>query len=161
MSETVIYGVKSNGEVIFVDEVENSYRGAIHVWQRLCEKYEIEGSMFGGFQKLWKLTDKEVLTKAENIVLKSTFDNVIVKKEDIPLLLEAFKEYDKNFPNSSLLEQAVIIEENILNNVEMIGVCWNQTSINSNPWLFDYNDEKDEEIPYNVFKGETHKFLNL
>lgn len=145
--------------MVFIDETENSWRGAMHIWNTLSKKYNISGSLFSGFQKLWKLVDTNTLEDFENIVLKSTFDNVVVKKEEIPMLLEAFKEYDKQYPNSSLLEQAAIIETEILQNSEMQGVCWNQTSVNSNPWTEGYNEETDEDIPYNVTTGKKHWFL--
>lgn len=159
MSYTEIYGVKSNGEVVFIGETKNAFRGAMHVWMKLCDKYGIQGGMFGGYDRLWKMADKGTLSHAENIVLKSTFDNVVVKEEEIPMLLEAFKEYDKQFTGSSLLEQAEIIKEEILNNDEMIAVCWNQTSVNSNPWTDGYDEDKEEDIPYNVLTENRHWFL--
>ena len=168
MSYTEIYGIKNNGEVAFVNETKNAWRGAMHVWNRLCEKYEIKGAMFGGFQELWKMANTGALADFENTVLKSTFDNVVVKKEEIPMLLEAFREYDKHFPESSLVEQAEIIENEILNDDEFMGVCWNQTSVNRNPWLIETepteDDEEEEEddsesAPYNILSGEKHWFL--
>lgn len=159
MSSTEIYGVKSDGEVIFADETRNAWRGAMHVWNTLSEKYGIQGEMFGGFQNLWKLADTGTLQDFENIVMKSTFDDVVVKKEDMPTLLKSFREYAKQYPNSSLSEQAEIIEREILNNDEMIAVCWNQTSVNENPWSDGYDEEADEEISYNILTGKRHWFL--
>lgn len=159
MSETVIYGVKSNGEVEFVGETRNAWRGAMHVWTRLSEAYGIQGGFLGGFEKLWKMADKGRLKDFENTTLKSTFDNVVVWKEDIPKLIAAFKEFEEKYPNSSLWEQAKIIEDDIINDEDMIGVCWNQTSVNRNPWREGYDEETDEPIPYNVLKGNRHWFL--
>lgn len=159
MSYTEIYGVKKNGEVIFVGETRNAWRGAMHVWDKLCDKYGISGGLFSGFENLWKMADKGILTQAENTVLKSTFDNVVVIKGDIPMLLQAFKEFDNQFPNSSLPEQGEIINDEILNDEDMIGVCWNQTSVNENPWTDGYDEDEDEEIPYNVLKGKRHWFI--
>jgi len=158
MSYTVIYGIKLNGDVVFVSETDNAFRGAMHVWMQLCDKYNISGSLFEGFDELWKIADKGILDQFENIVLKSTFDNVVVMKDNIPMLLDAFREYDKMFSGSTLHEQAEIIEKDILINEDMIGVCWNQTSVNGNPWT-DGHDEDDEEIPYNTSNGAKHWFL--
>ncbi|MFJ8528514.1 hypothetical protein [Bacillus sp. NPDC094106] len=160
MSETVIYGVKLNGEVEFVGETRNAWKGAMHVWTNLAKAYAVEeGLELERFRNLWRMTDKGILTDFENIVMKSTFDNVIVKKEDIPKLVDAFRQYDKKYPNSSLLEQANIIEGDILNDQEMMGVCWNQTSINRNPWVDGYDEENEEYIPYNVQCGNRHWYL--
>lgn len=160
MSATEIYGVKSDGTIGYVGEARNAFRGAMHVWSSLCDKYRISGGVFGGYQELWKLADKNILEEFENIVMKSTFDNVIIKKEYIPLLLESYKEYDKQFPNSNLIEQGEIIQDEILNNKDMIAVCFNQTSVNSNPWSMGYDEELEEDIPYSILNGEKHWFIN-
>ncbi|MEK4879452.1 MULTISPECIES: hypothetical protein [Paenibacillus] len=156
MSYTEIYGATKDGEVVFVNETRNAWRGAMHVWDKLSEKYGVSGGLFSGFNQLWKMADTGKLLDFENVVMKSTFDDVIVKKENIPSLLEAFKEYDKHFPDSSLLEQAEIIEKEILSDDEMLAVCWNQTSVNSNPWTEGYDEETEEDIPYNILTGERH-----
>lgn len=160
MSATVVYGVKSDGAIQYIGEARNAFRGAMYVWSILCEKYQIDGGMFGGFQKLWKLADTSILEDFENIAMKSTFDNVIVRKEDIPLLLQSYKEFDSHFSNSNLLEQVEIIQNEIMNNQDMIAVCWNQTSVNRNPWSIGYDEELEEEIPYNIFSGKKHWFIN-
>jgi hypothetical protein len=156
MSYTEIYGAKKNGEIVLVNETKNAWRGAMHVWDKLSEKYGVTGGLLSGFNQLWKMADTGKLLDFENVVMKSTFDDVIVKKENIPALLTAFREYDNHFPNSSLLEQAEIIEKEILNDDEMLAVCWNQTSVNCNPWTEGYDEETEEEIPYNILNGERH-----
>ena len=159
MSYTEIYGALTDGEVAFIGEAKNAWLGAMHVWSELSKKYGIEGGLFGGFTDLWKLADTGKLEDFENIVLKSTFDNVVVKKEDIPNLLKAFDQYDKTYPKSNLKEQAEIIKEYALENDVMTAVCWNQTSVNGNPWTDGYDEEADEEIPYNILKGDRHWYM--
>lgn len=161
MSNTEIYAIKKNGEPTMAGTTENSFRGGLFIWTKLCEKYNIEGGMFGGgFEKLWKLTDTGTLEAFENLTMKTTFDRVIAKKEDIPAILEAFEQFDKAFPGSSLLEQAEIIRNEILNNDEMIAVCWNQTSNTCTQWEPDY-DDNDEEIHYNINTNDNHWFLTV
>jgi len=41
MSFTEIYGVKTDGKVVFIDETENSWHGAMHIWNTLSKKYNI------------------------------------------------------------------------------------------------------------------------
>ena len=158
MSNTEIYGVKNDGEIVFVDETQNSWRGVMHVWSNLGEEYGVPGGPFTGFDGLWKKANKGHLSALDNLMVLATFDNVVVKKETLPVLLDAWKKYDERFPNSSLMEQAKIIEEQVLNNTDLIGICWNQTSVNSNPWE-DYDEELDEDIPYNILEGDRHWFL--
>lgn len=37
----------------------------------------------------------------------------------------------------------------------IIGVAWCQTSV-VDLWDYDYDEEQDELIPYNIFKGDDH-----
>lgn len=161
MSAVEIYGFNTIGEAVYVSDVGNAFRGAMHVWMRLSEAYGIEGGMFGGFQKLWKLADTGTLEDFENTVMKSTFDNVVVAKSEIPALIEAYRAYDIKYPGSNLLEQAVIFEHEILSDKDMTAVCWNQTDVNESPWIDGYDEEKEEAIPYNILTGRKHWFLSI
>lgn len=38
----------------------------------------------------------------------------------------------------------------------IIGVAWCQTSVVDDLWDYDYDEEQDEIIPYNIFKGDGH-----
>jgi len=158
MTEVIIYGVNKNGNVEYVGEADNSWAGAMHVWGRISKKYALPGGLFG-YQALWNAVDKGILQPFENMVVKSTFDDMIVEKKDIPELLQAYAMYDTEYPGSNLAEQAEIITEEILNNEDMIGVCWNQTSVNSNPWTNGYDEEEDEPIPYNMLTGTRHRLI--
>lgn len=158
MTEVIIYGVNKDGNVEYVGEADNSWAGAMHVWGRISKKYALPGGLFG-YQALWNAVDKGILQPFENMVVKSTFDDMIVEKKDIPELLQAYAMYDAEYPGSNLAEQAEIITEEILNNEDMIGVCWNQTSVNSNPWTDGYDEEEDEPIPYNVLTGTRHRLI--
>lgn len=159
MSYTEIYAVNQEGTVEFVDEVQNAFRSAMHVWAKLSDAYGIVGGMFTGYKELWQKADTGELKDFEDIVLKSTFDRVMVQKEDMPMLIEAFKEYDKHYPNSSLVEQAEIIEQQILHNDNYLALCWRQTSVSDNLWEVGYDEENEETIYYNTGTGDKHWFL--
>lgn len=166
MSYTEIYTLgKEHCEQI--GETKNAWRGAMYVWNEISIKY-LGLERFPMFdeslqRKVWNAAKYYTLTDAEKIVLASTMDNVTVKKSDIPKLIEAFEEYHKENPNSSLSEQAEIIK-----NAELLDdhvIAWNQTSVNWYKYrpryisLEDYMEqnelepedvegfEEDEEIP--------------
>lgn len=40
MSYTEIYKVRKNGDVVFHDEIQNSWAGGMHVWNTLNIKYK-------------------------------------------------------------------------------------------------------------------------
>lgn len=135
MSYTEIYRVTTKGNTRLEGEVQNSHRGAMSVWNYLEEKYlppfflhgQKFSRMFGEMQEVWNLSKDPRLTESERICLMSTFDNVVVLAEDIPKLLKAFREFPGN---TSLPEQADIIES-IPKDKRLLGICWNQTSVNA------------------------------
>ncbi len=131
MSETELFGIYKNGNVEFYGSTRNSFRGGMHVWQKLNEKY---------------------YEPFEDIVFGSTFDYVIVMKEDFPLLIASFKDYFERYPDSSFSEQAEIIKA-MEKDDNIIGVAWCQTSIVDGLWDV---EEEDDIIPYNIFKGTRH-----
>lgn len=82
------------------------------------------------------------LTRNERVVLMSTFDNVVVEKSFLPRVIEALRTFtDKH--NENLLAQADLLKK-ALNDPEIWGIAWNQSSMHSDRW--------DSYVPYQ--KGE-------
>lgn len=75
-------------------------------------------------------------------MLGSTFDNVIVKKEDIQLLITAYEKYIDEFDGSNLGLQIEIFRQ-IENEADAIGIAWCQTSVCDDLWDFGYDEQKD------------------
>jgi hypothetical protein len=179
VSQTYLYTVSQKGVVSKHHEFSNSWRGAMWVWMRLREEYfpdhifhqeyryddprTIEACKWVmKYEDIWSLSDDSRLIKQEKIVLGSTYDNVIVKKENLDELIEAFKffvnKYKKdNPPNaSSLLEQMEVIEK-LKKKKNLLGICWNQTSVNCDAW--NGYTKKGEWRQYNLNKDKGHWFL--
>lgn len=166
MSYTEIYKVKKDGDVVMIDEVRNAHRGAWSVWAILEERHlpttEITRlftipSQENKQKEIWDLAYNEKIPLHERMVLLSTFDNAIVSKQNIPDLLESFRKFDGE---TSLKEQANIIEETFKNDDDMIGIAWNETSVNGDAWLspnltIDENGVEDYPV-YNIFRDEGH-----
>ena len=180
MSYTEIYKFNKEGDAIFYDEVKNSHRGAMAVWCHLEKKYLPSLSKPENYwwsakeneynsrtivyssgdnnpmNEIWSLDKSDKLTIHEKISLSTTFDNVVVKKENIPIIIEAFNNFGFE---TSLPEQAKILEK-LLDDDDCIAVAWNQTSINGDAWeRQDIDDETDEIIPYNLNYCDKHWFL--
>lgn len=98
----------------------------------------------------------------DRIVLFTTFDNCLVKKEDIPRVIEALRAFegDDHKGETNLGEQADILQT-IYDDPETIAVGWNQTSVTVESWenIGGYDEEKDEAIPYNCLTGDKHYWL--
>lgn len=173
MSYTEIYKFRKDGNVEEFAEVKNAWRGAMAVWNTLDEKYlpkyipdwaKLMGeenkvyhrsSDFTGnaLKEVWGLSLKENVSKIDKIVLRSTFDNVIVYRDNIPELIEAFRKFEGD---TSLKEQADLIELELSKDDELIAICWNQTSVNYGVWTSEELDEDENYLPYNLNKGDKH-----
>lgn len=179
---TMTFFSKENGKPSHDDEVHNSWRGAMAVWNYMEEKYlpefipewvkdnpsmHEEGRKYhrlpGGTseqqKEVWEVVNLDTITRQDQIVMMSTFDHVLVKRENIPELLKAFRSTD--FPNS-LEEQADYIEE-AFKDEDIFAVGWNQTSVCCNGWRDVYElglkPEDEEDIEYNINTMDKHWFL--
>ena len=183
MSYTEIYKFGKDGNCVFLDETKNSHRGAMAVWRHLEKKYlppyvpSYLASMPESFRKeradwdytrfssstddelkeFWNLVDEDRVDMTDKIVLSSTYDNVVVMREDIPTLLEAYRAFGGD---TSLKEQADIIEKFLMSDDDLIAIAWNQTSVNSSPWET-WKPNAEEPTPYNLFKtkGKKHRVM--
>ena len=107
-------------------------------------------------QEIWDLADSEELSLDEKIVLYTTFDSMLVKKEDLPRVIEAFNKFEGI---TSLKEQASVLTE-MLEDENCIAVGWNQTSVNAKTWDNYADDEKtDDGVSYNCLTQDEHFWL--
>lgn len=105
-------------------------------------------------KEILELFEKNEVSLVNKIVLGTTFDHVVVKREDMPRLMEAFRAFEGN---TSLKEQADIIQA-MHESGKWVAVVWNQTSVNADTWdQFDYAQDKAE--PYNLNRFDKHWFL--
>ena len=110
MSHIEIFKFDENGDSESYGEVSNAWLGSMRVWNILGEKYCGHGaSLFdmGQMEAIWNLVDDKSVTYDEKIVLFTTFDKYLVKKEDIPKVIDAFRKFEGN---TNLNEQADVLE---------------------------------------------------
>ena len=104
-------------------------------------------------QEVWDLFRKDDVSRQDKIILGTTFDNVVVMKENLQDVIDAFENFEFD---TSLKEQAKIFRE-ALEDDDLIGVAWNQTSVSADTWTnFNYDEEKEESIPYNLNEQKEH-----
>lgn len=149
MSYTEIYAIGLNGDIEEYGEVHNAWGGAMHIWLKLREKYSLYGSNFIDFNTLWKST--YILNEADSWVMFGTFDRCIILKKELPNYIKHLHSFVKEYPTPNLEEQLSILERASKDDT-IRGICFNQTSVNSNPWWVDTR-------PYNIDKDTEHWFL--
>lgn len=157
MSATEINGFDQDGDAHQVGEVENAWRGAMAIWAEVERRYLpeyipewakgmstdfIQRFHKDGFSRLTdvlnldamneilELFEKNEVSLVNKIVLGTTFDHVVVKRKDMPRLMEVFRAFEGN---TSLKEQADIIQA-MYESGEWVAVAWNQTSVNADRW---------------------------
>lgn len=166
MSYTTLYKVPEQGEITSHATFHNAFRGAALVWDTLSRRYlgtQKFTSLSRDMQPIWNLWKANNIPLSYRIVLMSTFDNVMVKRENIPLVIEAIKEYAKEFDDAGHLpEQAKKLEE-LFDDQECFAICWNQTSVNADAWQTAIEckccGETKDYRNYDVSQDKGHWFL--
>lgn len=183
MSSTEIFGFGSDGKVKSSCDIRNAWRGAHSVWTILEKKYlpslpkpewasitEKESEYWSRtgtpcfdnkkphpMKPIWDLAYDGRLSRNELICLCSTFDNVLVKAENLSELIEAFVSFEGE---TSLKEQAEGIELLLKDDPNIQAIGFNQTSVNAdNWWDSNYNEETEESESYNFLTEKTHWWL--
>lgn len=107
--------------------------------------------------EVWNLADNPEIPEHERIVLHTTFDDCLVRAENLPAVIAAFRQFEGD---TSLKEQADILQR-AADDPEIIAVGWNQTSVNGDSWYNagGYDHEAEEDIPYNCLTGDKHYWL--
>ena len=144
MSSTEIYYVSQKKRVYGYVNIRNSWRGAIFVWSNLWKKHCQErikelSKASGGYvfdnpvnekdmRLVWDLFKDKEIPSYERAILGSTFDGVILEKENFQRFYDDVLKYAEYYPVGSLIIQAQAILK--LSKKKIIGVFWNQTSVN-------------------------------
>lgn len=137
MSYIEIFKFNKNGDSESYGEVKNTWLGAMAVWEILGIKYCGHGaSMFdiNQMKRIWKLVDNKSVAQHERIVLFTTLDKCLVRKEELPKVAEAFRKFAGN---TNLKEQADVLDD-LYKEEDCIGVGFHQNSISCEQW-FEYN----------------------
>lgn len=187
MSYTEIFYFGKDGKANSLDETQNSHRGAMAVWDIMDKKYleplprpswmDIDDYNKRGYRRssasmalhnginslkeVWDLWTSDKTSRIDKIVLGSTFDKVIVMRDNIDELIKAFQIfYEVDGSNTSLKEQADILIEAINDDDicdDICAIAWNQTSVNGDSWTnIIWDDEEDDYIPYNYLEQTDH-----
>ena len=166
MSCTEIFAFDIAGNAHEYCDIRNAWRGAMAVWRKMEEEYLPPKIFYGqkisrlmglnpkDADEIWDLFSNTKVPEHERIVLGTTFDKCLVRKEDIPKVIEAFRKFGGE---TSLPEQADVLEK-LLGDDNCIAVGWNQNSVCDSFWI-KYNEETDTYYPYNFLAMNEHWWL--
>ncbi|MBR9705251.1 hypothetical protein GOV12_07600 [Candidatus Pacearchaeota archaeon] len=159
MSYTQIFVVRENGDVDDYVRIGNAGRGALNIWMKLREVYEVQEDSPISFNKTWKLYNSGTLEDFEDITLGTTFDRVVVRKKNLLTVASSFDKFFQKYQETSSQEQADVLRRMNEQEKDCLGVCWNQTSVNADVWNYSPSCEHEEERPYNIYKDGSFWFL--
>lgn len=144
MSYTEICAIEDGKEPVCIGEVRNAWRGAMYVWNDIANRYfNTDFPTWGNNDlqsRIWNAWNDKPLSLCESIVLLTTMDKATVKKNDVGSLLHAFREYAEKHPESSIGEQADLIQSAQLEDGQLI--AWVQTSV-SEGWFAQWSEEDE------------------
>jgi len=159
MSYTEMFKVSEAGLVEEVADFHNSWRGAMLVWDNMAYLYlgQHAGLLMArdAIDPVWDLAKRQDIPLAHRIVLMSTFDRVMVRRENLDRVIEAIETYAETFDPGTLLLQVKKLRE-LRNDRDCQAVCWNQTSECADAWWI---DEGEEGRPYDTARDTGHWFL--
>ena len=180
MSYSEIYSFDKKGFAHFYGEVHNANAGSLAVWKLIEEKYlpsiddpywkiithgdyvsrvfiSLCDSKSKAINEVWNLAENDSpLTEDERIVMKTTFDKTLVKKEHLPGVIRAYENFEGV---TNLKEQAEILKKALQDpDIIAIGFSISLTDGWTDRGLPD-PDDSDERLPYNIFTQNDHQFL--
>jgi len=151
-----------NGVADDCTEFRNSWGGAARIWDSIWKAYGTNTHEFDNWLsaatdgRLWGLWASSDFIESEKIVYLFTCDNALVEKKDFSKIAAALREFESLHPCkgvSHLSAWADLIESS---DSEAIGL--HATSVTENPW-FEWDEETDETLPYNLNEGDKHWFV--
>ena len=103
MSYSTLYGLNSKNALIELKTYKNSHLACFPAWNYFEQKY------FNSLPSLtkpkcWSLDKKDMDSPSEYMVLLSTFDGYIFKKENLPEIISLLKEQKDAIPALSRLQ---------------------------------------------------------
>ena len=170
MSSKTLISFDKKGEQQEVKEYRNSHRWAIFHWTQFAEKYLIkkdhmENPLESGFifmmdeekaKKLWALSKDSKLPLYERACLTASYDNVVLKHENIEKFCGHILEFANDFKLGHYAQMYLDLLE-LVNDKDCLGVCWIATSVCGDAWQV-YEGE-DNCRGYNLLKDKGHYFL--
>lgn len=177
MSRSELYLFRKDGEAFPQEEFRNGWGSAPRVWGALIHKHKFE--MYPGktpkelefvnaisnAEDLWTLAEKKAFTLTwwELNLLRWTYDNAVLRREDFPLMIASILEFEKAYPAGDRVNHLPRIREvleAVAEDPEILGTGYYHTSIVDNPWTV-YNSETDESRPYNLNTDTKHHFIEM
>jgi len=154
MSRVVVYKILPDGDAIEHGEARNAMAGALWIWNTLAKERGLSLDLLR-FEPLWELFCTDRLSRDQSIVLGFTFDGVWIRRENLPRVVAPLRAFWRanvsTRVGASQISPTIPVICDLLESaaaLDIRGVCFNQTSVNANPWWIAPEDD-EEGRPFN------------
>jgi len=169
MSYTTLYKVPESGEIQTYKEYGNAFRSAWLVWDTMSKLYlkkdAVEFMLKGdhAMQPVWDLWKDPSVPESHRIVMASTFDKVMVRRENLERLASAYDAYSRAVEDAGHIEAMASDLRELARDETCFAVCWCQTSVSADTWMTPVTceccGETTDSRMYDVSRDEGHWFL--
>lgn len=170
MSYTTLYKVPASGPIETYKDYHNAFRSAWLVWDTMSKQYLGKDAVEfmldrseHAMQPVWDLWKDPNVPESHRIVMASTFDKVMVKRENLERLGEAYDAYSRAVEDPGHIEAMADDLRELAQDETCFAVCWCQTSVSSDVWLAPVTCECcGSEVDYRMYdvsRDEGHWFL--
>lgn len=161
MSYTTLYKVPRSGEIEEYATFRNAFQGAFNIWTEVAKSYLGMEYLPADMEVLWKLSQDHEVIHNDRIVLATTFDYVMIRREHLLVVAEAMDDFCRRYEPGHLPEQAEKLRE-LAQDESCYAACWRQTSV-TDMWMVRSGelDEYDDPryLMYDVSEDTDHWFL--
>lgn len=163
MSYTNLYTTNEDGNFGVAAEFRNSWGSAAFIWSALARTYGVSHvNPFKAWERVWTPDFEARIEPFERLVLHSTYDRAVLRKEDFERMAEAMEtfaeKHDTGETVCSLRKQAEALRTAKEGGAEY--AAWNQTSVSESLWWLPAQCEHEEERPYNIHCDSGHRFID-
>lgn len=163
MSRTTVYAFY-DGKPAKSVELPNAWGSGPMIWDALIAKYRVEGDVFSAWKNLCaaERDGKIKLQPWERIVLHATYENALVKRDDLETYAAAAEQFDKAHHVDGrvchLRAMGEVAREALKDGAEAIG--FHLTSVADNPWWVRPDNEDEDGRPYDLAVDTRHWFVD-
>lgn len=160
MSYTELKIAMVDGPVITYQEYGNAWGGFAYIWENIWDKYlkKKEDEIWftsENSKRLWGAVGNKAIKPWIRMLLATTFDNVIIEFDKLPVISKYYKDFYEQFPpvNKQVChlpewsKDCLKIYEKYKDK-NCAGICFHATSINEDPWE-----------GYDLSKSDKHWFV--